>query len=747
MRRINLIEPGANKIAVISAIRNSTNLSLKEAKDLVDGVPSSFEVEDSVAHELIGQLRSKGAVVQSESDSIAVNNLGTAETSLLIDRTELATSPQMSKKDNKVAKQNRGVYRIFGEEFKVTQGMKNYLEYVHYSTSHREQFVKDFVADYSLFYPSPEKWFEKTSEKVKKQLDAAAESAQQFVTANGCYTTSPKDFYAQDANADLLESMISIQEEMFDIIAQGDEEKAYRAERKENRARAVGFGFGLGGYIKGSMQAGAINAATGLGHSLANAIGNSNTTKETKAKLKEVIRSQKTEDTLTQRLNYCIANTYSNALMYLMDHGIEFDVLDFEKADNILHNYQRIPAEKKPSALLEAIRSNYICQEAYQLILDDFPQEFPGVDGVTRELGMDFSGPVVANFNAALIEWRRKYDYSRELEIQPLEKVKELIRLYDELDDAVQLCEWPEDLIQNRIPDYFKVSELYKEVSTRYQGEEFASQTKLLGALEELEVFFADIIGKDLTDVRVTNTIETSYGQYPILSAKHRPLLERAVKFATSLQDPERIAENLNDICQRFGDNDGLQKFVLSSAKPFGGIMKKIEKQIAFEPDETIYFLYHDGADQLLLGRNSGFVFTSKNIYAYDITLLKKGYEKILHEDVDGFIAVSDNLIRCQTKEGNQALDVSVSNSALKEKYLYAINSAWDLVRVLDGYKGGGLKPKTVAEIAVADLPQLAVGTEGKKETAFCVYCGGKILRTAKFCNYCGKANAYKEEL
>lgn len=53
MRRINLIDPGVNKIAVISTIRNSTNLSLKEAKDLVDGVPSSFEVEDSVAQEML----------------------------------------------------------------------------------------------------------------------------------------------------------------------------------------------------------------------------------------------------------------------------------------------------------------------------------------------------------------------------------------------------------------------------------------------------------------------------------------------------------------------------------------------------------------------------------------------------------------------------------------------------------------------------------------------------------------------
>lgn len=38
-------------------------------------------------------MKSKGTVVQSESDSVAVNNLGTAETSLVNSRTEVATSP------------------------------------------------------------------------------------------------------------------------------------------------------------------------------------------------------------------------------------------------------------------------------------------------------------------------------------------------------------------------------------------------------------------------------------------------------------------------------------------------------------------------------------------------------------------------------------------------------------------------------------------------------------------------------
>ena len=40
---VTLTEAGANKIGVIKAVREVTNLGLKEAKDLVDGAPKSVK--------------------------------------------------------------------------------------------------------------------------------------------------------------------------------------------------------------------------------------------------------------------------------------------------------------------------------------------------------------------------------------------------------------------------------------------------------------------------------------------------------------------------------------------------------------------------------------------------------------------------------------------------------------------------------------------------------------------------------
>ncbi len=57
---------GANKIAVIKAVREATGLGLKEAKDLVDGAPSNIKegVSKDDAAALEAKLKEAGAEVE-----------------------------------------------------------------------------------------------------------------------------------------------------------------------------------------------------------------------------------------------------------------------------------------------------------------------------------------------------------------------------------------------------------------------------------------------------------------------------------------------------------------------------------------------------------------------------------------------------------------------------------------------------------------------------------------------------------
>ena len=61
-----LADAGGNKIGVIKAVREVTNLGLKEAKDLVDGAPKTVKegVSKADAETIKKKLEEAGAKVQ-----------------------------------------------------------------------------------------------------------------------------------------------------------------------------------------------------------------------------------------------------------------------------------------------------------------------------------------------------------------------------------------------------------------------------------------------------------------------------------------------------------------------------------------------------------------------------------------------------------------------------------------------------------------------------------------------------------
>jgi large subunit ribosomal protein L7/L12 len=61
-----LTSAGANKVAVIKAVRGATGLGLKEAKGLVDGAPAPLKegIEKAEAEALKAQLEEAGATVE-----------------------------------------------------------------------------------------------------------------------------------------------------------------------------------------------------------------------------------------------------------------------------------------------------------------------------------------------------------------------------------------------------------------------------------------------------------------------------------------------------------------------------------------------------------------------------------------------------------------------------------------------------------------------------------------------------------
>jgi len=63
---VNLVSAGENKIAVMKAVKEALGLGLKEAKDLIDGVPSVLKegMKKAEAGELKKKIEEAGGKVE-----------------------------------------------------------------------------------------------------------------------------------------------------------------------------------------------------------------------------------------------------------------------------------------------------------------------------------------------------------------------------------------------------------------------------------------------------------------------------------------------------------------------------------------------------------------------------------------------------------------------------------------------------------------------------------------------------------
>lgn len=157
-----------------------------------------------------------------------------------------------------------------------------------------------------------------------------------------------------------------------DIVSELEESREYREMRKASRGRVVGGGFGVGGALKGMAAAGAMNAVSGLGHSIANAVGNARSSAEAASAKRALYNSESTLATLAAGVEDCIKKIFVAYLDFINEriedssdsesgYYIDYTVYDDEKGETLLKNAILHP-EKREEILIRAIgASPYDC--------------------------------------------------------------------------------------------------------------------------------------------------------------------------------------------------------------------------------------------------------------------------------------------------------------------------------------------------------------------------------------------------
>ena len=207
------------------------------------------------------------------------------------------------------------------------------------------------------------------------------------------YDISEDDYYDECLILDTVRTTAAACKKLVQAVDQAkDEEIAYRELRKESRGRMVGGGFGLGGALKGMATAGAINAVTGMGHSMVNAVGNVGSSISASNSKRSIYKDDDTLSFLRHAVIDCLSSTFFEHIRIANAHkaGSIDKSFNPSKAEALLENAQRFP-DKAQNLLLEAFRQQPNSAELLQYIFQNFRSERRNIIKIANYYGVDLS--------------------------------------------------------------------------------------------------------------------------------------------------------------------------------------------------------------------------------------------------------------------------------------------------------------------------------------------------------------------
>ena len=162
-------------------------------------------------------------------------------------------------------------FTLFNRTISIPNAYIRYRNMQHQAGQASMQVIKEFKHWYDRCF-GIEAVLEKLDEVVYGLIDQyVVDELYGRLASMEIYDISRGDYIRQCVDMSYLdESVERIEYRIMEITQDKNAMKAYREARKAYRGKFIGGGFGISGAIKGSVKAGALNATTGMAHSLVN---------------------------------------------------------------------------------------------------------------------------------------------------------------------------------------------------------------------------------------------------------------------------------------------------------------------------------------------------------------------------------------------------------------------------------------------------------------------------------------------
>lgn len=252
-----------------------------------------------------------------------------------------------------------GKYRLFGQCIEFSDAAERFYDMKYRAWCAISSASNDF-----------ENWYQKCGDIVTV-LNGYENKAKELIIyyANKPLFSELTDLEIYDISEDsydrkcleFLESSLALDtvtEKYEDIVKEQRAKEEYRAERKANRGRVVGGGFGVGGALKGMATAGAMNAVTGAGHGLVNAVGNAGSALAAASSKRALYNNSMTLNILKEGIREDILNCFHSHMQLLNERKTCYieNVFDSNKATAFFENAKKV-VEKQKELLIHSFEN------------------------------------------------------------------------------------------------------------------------------------------------------------------------------------------------------------------------------------------------------------------------------------------------------------------------------------------------------------------------------------------------------
>lgn len=189
---------------------------------------------------------------------------------------------------------------------------------------------------------------------------------------------------------DIYDDIHSIHRELvgaiFEIKNIQDEMRDLREERKLYRKQWVGGGFGIKGAVKGAVEAGILNAATDMGISAINAVGNFRTSMKISHNMNQILDGGR--EAMQQSIIKGIAIIY-HACLEVKGVGQFYTEAMITENELVLKQCEDDRSESAAEYLFNNIRNNPYNKEQYKIIIKRYGDSEGTLESIGKACGID----------------------------------------------------------------------------------------------------------------------------------------------------------------------------------------------------------------------------------------------------------------------------------------------------------------------------------------------------------------------